>query len=96
MNKQVTDIAVNKMLDLVGVKLRAGASTNVGIFGDLRTLLNRAASTFKIANGEVGSSVRAKLNGWHNLMDRLFDKVFCSENFCIWADPPQVANASIS
>jgi hypothetical protein len=101
MDKLVNDIAngeargsaVTKMREMIDAKLGAGSATSAILLGDLRTLLNSAApSAFQIANGEVGASVRAKLNAWHNMMDRLIDKLFYSTNFGIWADPTQVAN----
>ena len=59
--------AVSKMGAMIDSKLGAGAAAAAETFGQLRSLLNAGApGAAQIQAGELGGSVRAKLNGWHN------------------------------
>ena len=59
--------AVAKMRAMIDSKLGPGSAAEATTFGQLRSLLNDGAPLdAQIQNGELGSGVRAKLNGWHN------------------------------
>ena len=59
--------AVAKMRAMIESKLGTGSAASAETFGQLRGMLNDGApADAQIQNGELGGSVRAKLNGWHN------------------------------